>query len=525
MLLAILMLALRHPRLRLCETQPRVGSNTKALERKLIGCGQSGNWRKAVDLLEQLDSLQTPQASTRAYNNAAAACSRGGQWRRALSILDSLSAAGAWDSHSATLCITAHGKCMEWETALQVLQEMEASESPAPNEYVYGAAIGACAASGRWEEAIELLGTMRERGVTPSPRCFNLALLACDRAGEAEEALGLMDRMRAESTPNVVSYSSTISALARARPDPETPQRATQLLVRMRREGVTPNAFTFGALALAYARASAWRDALSLLQVMESDGVRPNTIILSNIVNACAEAGEARSATTLVRGMEARYGVTPDVACMNAAIKACSRGAQWQTALALLEDLGPRATVRSYCTTLAALARAGQSAKALQLLERMDAAGLPFSQPCVTAAIAACGASASWREALVLWRRVRAEPTCTVDYLFADTLVDVCARAERWRDGLAAIDELHELPPPEKSSTPLASMAPRGLYQQLNQVCVLHDSLRRTRVIGDRDAPSFEACISACERWGLGGRLIILLEGLRREAEGPDLTA
>ena len=90
---------------------------------------------------------------------------------------------------------------------------------PAPNEFVYGAAIGACATSSRWEAAIRLLQSMERSGIAPTTRCFNGALAACDKAGQPEVALALLESMRsshrATAPPSVVSYATCLAALGR----------------------------------------------------------------------------------------------------------------------------------------------------------------------------------------------------------------------------------------------------------------------------------------------------------------------
>ena len=116
----------------------------------------------------------------------------------------------------------------------------------------------------------------------------------------------------------------------------------------MRRDGLAPNAVTFGATAQSYATLGDWEGALQLLADMESDGVGPNVVVLSNVLNACAVGGAWKPALALTRGMESRYNVAPDVACINAAIKACARAKQPAAALELLDGLGERATERSF---------------------------------------------------------------------------------------------------------------------------------------------------------------------------------
>jgi pentatricopeptide repeat domain-containing protein 1 len=358
------------------------------------------NFRDALFLLDQLRAIGPPSA--KAVNSVAAACARAGQYDRTFSLLKELSERGAWDSFSYTTAITAHGKCRQWAKALALLRTIKE-----PNEFVFGAAIGACAAAGRWAEAIALLDDMEARGIPSNARCYNGALSACDRADQPEVALRLFEKMRTGEDerirPTTISYTSAISACARR---PSYADRSPALLAQMRRDGLRPNAVTFGATAQAYATLGHWEAALQLLADMEAEGVAPNIVVLSNIVNACAEAAAWKPALALTFGMSSRYGVTPDVACVNAAIKACARAQEPAAALELLDGLGKRANVRSYGTALAALASCvpPRWEEALNLLTRMRSVGLAPSLECHTAALAACGAAREMREVIAIWQ-------------------------------------------------------------------------------------------------------------------------
>ena len=272
------------------------GPSPAALERQIVRCGQMNNFRDALFLLDQLRAIGPPSA--KAINSVAAACARSGQYDRTFSLLKELSERGAWDSFSYTTAITAHGKRRQWAKALALLRTIKE-----PNEFVFGAAIGACAAAGRWAEAIALLDDMEARGIPSNARCYNGALSACDRADQPEVALRLFEKMRTGEEerirPTTISYTSAISACARR---PSYAERSPALLAQMRRDGLRPNAVTFGATAQAYATLGHWEAALQLLADMEAEGVAPNIVVLSNIVNACAEAAEWKPALALTHG-------------------------------------------------------------------------------------------------------------------------------------------------------------------------------------------------------------------------------
>ena len=55
-----------------------------------------------------------------------------------------------------------------WARALHLLDQMKA-DGLEPDGFTYASAISCCGASGRWEEAVSLLDTMREGGSRTQP--------------------------------------------------------------------------------------------------------------------------------------------------------------------------------------------------------------------------------------------------------------------------------------------------------------------------------------------------------------------
>ena len=62
-----------------------------------------------------------------------------------------------------------------------------------------------------------------------------------------------------------------------------------------------------------------------------------------------------------------------------------------------------------------------------------------------------------------------------------------------------------------------ASLTARQLNDQLNRVCMQLDALRRHGTLNADEPPSLEAALGVCERWGLGGKLLILLDSMAEE--------
>lgn len=56
---------------------------------------------------------------------------------------------------------------------------------------------------------------------------------------------------------------------------------------------------------------------------MVQRGVQPNHVVLSSVMEACTKAGQHGEALRVMNRME-EFGVTPDVAMINTAVKSCA---------------------------------------------------------------------------------------------------------------------------------------------------------------------------------------------------------
>ena len=131
----------------------------------IAACTRARDWGVAVQLLQRMRDGRAGAggANAHAYSAAMAACTRGGEWRRALALF----------------------------------QQMEEDGVP-PNATCFAAAARAHAASARGAApALELLHTMRARGMAPDAQVFGTVLLACCVAGRWKETLGVLVRVSA----------------------------------------------------------------------------------------------------------------------------------------------------------------------------------------------------------------------------------------------------------------------------------------------------------------------------------------
>jgi len=211
-------------------------------------CAKGRMWKKALDVLEDMKQNGViPNDFT--YSAAITACGNGGQWERALDLIDKMkenemgistvtynaaisalakasrSNARRSTGFSISEDFQIHQKtvpCIEggidgeqlWRKALDLIEQMKENQAW-PDGYSYSAAISACGAGGRFEEALKLIKIMQKGPLKSRPNkiSYTGAISACARCGEWEPALQLFLNMRADRIIcDTVSYNALLSA-------------------------------------------------------------------------------------------------------------------------------------------------------------------------------------------------------------------------------------------------------------------------------------------------------------------------
>jgi len=208
-------------------------------------CAKGNMWRKALSLLDEMrQSGIEPTGFT--YSAAISACGNGGQWERGLELLYQMRGKGmeinviTYNAAIAALANTAKkrtstkttkriSKDVEessssndgdreeelWKHALDLLEQMK-KDGVVPDAYSYSAAISACGAEGRWEEALNLIKIMQRGGRRSRPNkiAYTAAISACGRSGEWEHAMELFNDMKKDGLqPDRVSYNALLYSL------------------------------------------------------------------------------------------------------------------------------------------------------------------------------------------------------------------------------------------------------------------------------------------------------------------------
>jgi len=158
----------------------------------LSSLSKQRKWREALQLLDYAEILSKPDRANLPltvvqYNTvltSLARCKQVGQCQRLLQRLQT-------------------------KNSLSNKQSDDASRIVRPDEISYNSVISACASSGKWREALEVLDECyQEPGVEPNIYIYTNAMRACAKAGNTQKALDLLEVVKDKGLP-VDSYCYT----------------------------------------------------------------------------------------------------------------------------------------------------------------------------------------------------------------------------------------------------------------------------------------------------------------------------
>ena len=324
------------------------------------------------------------------------------------------------------------------ESSIGTSFQLRAAAAPsAPLQTIHYNVLLACLAPAqRWREAIDLMERMRKREIARETITYNSLLKVLEYSGRWKLAMKFLRRMRKENVdPDTITFTSAISACAKS-----GEWRTALLLLRMMDEaGIEPNTITYTAAIAACERACEWRRALQLLIEMQDRDVKADLQTFNTAVGACGRAGEWERAFSIVQDEMASIHIEPNVITYNCLINACANGKPplADRALELLEEMKERGLepdIISYNSVLAALARAGDAARAVSMLKAMRSSasenGVSPDSISMTTAISACAEAGAWEEAIELLSELRSSgmKVPTLAYSKAIAALKKCGR-------------------------------------------------------------------------------------------------
>ncbi|CAJ1354854.1 unnamed protein product [Effrenium voratum] len=364
-----------------------------------------------------------------------------------------------------------------WRRALELLSTMSSSSPEGAADFVN---------SGRVRVACRHLGTRSQVG-------RNAALAACARAAAWEHALRLAASGCRGTSATVRGYNMTISAVGKI-----SWRAALGLFLSMRQRRLPPNIISYNAASSACVQGGAWQISLWLFFNLDANLV-PNQ-------------GRCFVALKSPFGGNRRIRFCASVAawfCLcsepgySVAISAAGSAHHWQLAVALLGSHGPSAI--SVGAAMSACERALQWQSALEIFRTWASA----DRVVYLVAITACQRSARWQAALGLIKEAREGNQLDVSCLNA--AISACAQSGEWQHALALMAST-DSPDGISYNATLTALSKGGLWRP---------ALRLLHVRPRPDVVSFSAAIAACSREGEWQRVVDLLGRMRDRALRP----
>ncbi|CAE7800910.1 unnamed protein product [Symbiodinium sp. CCMP2456] len=371
--------------------------------------------------------------------------------------------------------ITSLGRSHAWQKALSRLQEASAGSGSGASIAAWSSCIKACKGEGRWPIAIGLHDAM----------------------------------MRSIIKPNVVSYGSTVSALAA---DVQWVW-VLKALEDMESRFLQPNLVVLNS---AIRSCGEWNVALALLDDLQQNLLEADVISFNAAIAACVHNWEV--GVEILQQMHEAL-ILQDVVTSTGVIKACGSSIQWQVALEVLDTTsrkGLRLDVLCFNCALNACEAASRWVSALQLIGAMASMELRPDDVTLGTATYACGKAGRWEHALLLSLSLHAGQRSVFSQTAA---VSAFAKAGRWDLALSSLESMRQLSTPPNHVTVGAVISAFANAACWDRALSLLWESRHTLPL---TVGCFNAAMQACH---LAGQWQHALQVLCQMEHTPDITS
>mmetsp|Transcript_39912 Transcript_39912/g.96065 ORF Transcript_39912/g.96065 Transcript_39912/m.96065 type:complete len:1105 (+) Transcript_39912:280-3594(+) len=371
-----------------------------------------------------------------------------------------MDASAVLDGKTLNLVMKAYNTCNNAEKAIHTFEEVfnlagdgsqkeveqihggaMQADITALNVYTISGLLRAHAIRGDYESALRVLAAMEGnadfsiKGVTarpwsgkgdplsmlPDTRCYNIALAAAAKSGTDEglrAALDIFDSMPNPSlnnpplgkpAKNLVTFNTMINAFAIA----GQYQNAYGVFQTLKKSSLRPDRVTYTTLLKASIKIGDLEKALDILDDMKWIGIQPDIVSYNNIIQSLCNANRLFEAKDLVNEMETTQ-VTPDSMTYGLLMKGLLRANKPGPCLTLFESACADArtaelteNVQLYTTAISAAAALGDHERALDLVSRMNRAGVKPNKKTLTALMGACIAGRKYDAAANIFSKIK----------------------------------------------------------------------------------------------------------------------
>lgn len=371
-----------------------------------------------------------------------------------------MDASATLDGKTLSLIMKAYNTCNEVEKTIRIFEEvfgLAGDGSEREVEQIYGgklradissfniitisALLRAHAIRGDYESALRVIAAVEGNAefsikgeksrswsgkgdplnMLPDTRTYNIALAAAAKRGTDEglrTAVEIFDSMPNPSlsnppfgkpAKNLVTFNTMINAFANA----GQYQNAYSVFQTMKKSIVRPDRVTYTTLIKASIKSGDVSKAIDLLDDMKWVGIQPDIVSYNNVIESLCNANRLFEAKDLVNEME-RAQVSPDSMTYGLLMKGLLKANKPGPCLTLFESaFSDRRTtaltenVQLYTTAISAAAALGDHERALELVSRMNLAGVKPNKKTLTALMGACIAGKKYKAAADIFPKIK----------------------------------------------------------------------------------------------------------------------
>ena len=415
--------------------QMRISPDVYAYNIMLRALGNSGQWQLAIDLFDRI-SEQALLPSIVTGNTVIGAVARHSKWDLTVELLKNLANKSLVpDIISFQSVIQAVANADEWGQALTILADMKTDWAfqLGPQEVTF--ALTACSQTHQWQQALQLLGLLRDGPFERDLPARNVAIRACGQAKQWQRALDLFYEL------GEVDEVMTRSVVAACVGDW---QQTLLLLASLPASSVT--VLTYTPAIQACGEMSEWTWAIKLFADVKKAEVKPDVVLYTAVMKACSFDWDLildgatddpwqEAFVLLAQLLDVK--LSPDSLAYAAAISACKRGGHWEQALKVfsqMQEASVQAVSKAYVAAMSACRQ--EWPKAIDLMAEWEKSN---SQDLIVrnAAMSALAQGEEWQQALGLLSDLDVE----IDIVTRNACLSACEKASQWRWALALFDE------------------------------------------------------------------------------------
>jgi len=398
--------------------------------------------------------------------------------------------------------------------ALAVLDEMSSKNVSIPL-VVYNTAMAACVK--HWQIAVELLGTLEARSVSPDTTTYLRTIQACEKT-HWQMAIGLIQRAKRQQQNqgseilNVAVYDVALRACKRTL----QAKAAESLMIDMKDSGLEPGLESYLHTLGAFKRSFDWERALGLFLELKAKQLRPDQKTYAAIIRAMEPSRQWEIVNGLLAEIESN-GLLVDKSIWDSAIAVLHAGKQWPKALDLYETMlkaGDVPALGSYNAAIHGCVRANDWERGIDFFSHMlDNKVMPDSSTC-NGVLACCdqGACESQAWKVVKFMRKHELSMGRLTYVHAITSLRNSVNWERAWSLIGEMENKALQPSLELYTSPMKMMS-HSMDEAWERVLNLYDRLQLYGLKPNSTCYAFglHAC-DAGSRWEMANKLLAEME-------------